>query len=38
MAGLAYPDLENPEDVFESLLGYGIFTDKLPPCFSSKGF
>ena len=26
------------EQVFESLVGYGLFADKLPPCFSSESF
>ena len=35
-ARLEYPDLMNAEDVYRGLLGYGMFSDKLPPCFSSK--
>ena len=31
-----YPDLMEEEDVFKALLGYGMFTESLPPCFSSK--
>ena len=26
------------DDVYQGLLGYGMFADKLPPCFSSKKF
>lgn len=33
---LAYPDLENSEYVFEALLGYGMFMEKLPQCFVSE--
>jgi len=35
MSTLAYEDLENPEYVFKGLLGHGMFTQKLPPCFTS---
>lgn len=35
MAKNAYPDLIDSEFVFEALLGHGMFTSKLPPCFSS---
>ncbi len=33
---LAYIDLIDAEDVYTALLGYGMFADKLPPCFSSN--
>jgi hypothetical protein len=32
----AYPDLKDSDKVFKALLGYGMFADKLPPCFSSE--
>jgi hypothetical protein len=31
----AYPDLENADFLYKALLGYGMFAEKLPPCFSS---
>lgn len=34
----AYPDLDNPQYVFDALLGHGMFCDKLPPCFDSSTF
>jgi hypothetical protein len=33
----AYLDLMDPDYVFDALLGYGMFPDKLPPCFDSEG-
>ena len=24
------------DDIYKSLVGYGIFADKLPPCFTSE--
>ncbi len=36
MAKPAYPDLQDADFVFDALLGYGMFPDKLPPCFSSE--
>lgn len=35
---VAYPDLRNNDFVYKALLGHGMFTDKLPPCFSSETF
>lgn len=35
---LGYPDLDCPDYVFEALLGYGMFTSLLPPCFTSEYF
>ena len=35
---LGYPDLTKIEYVFDALLGHGMFTDKLPPCFASEDF
>ena len=26
------------DELYDSLVGYGLFADKLPPCFSSKQF
>lgn len=37
MGKLGYPDLQDEKYVFEALLGYGMFSEKLPPCFTSKG-
>jgi len=34
---VAYKDLLDPDYVFRALLGYGMFSEKLPPCFSSQG-
>ncbi|MGE4285193.1 MAG: RNA-directed DNA polymerase [Phycisphaerae bacterium] len=34
----AYPDLLDPDYVFDALLGYGMFSEKLPPCFTSESF
>lgn len=34
---VAYPDLSDADYVFDALLGYGMFADKLPPCFTSEG-
>jgi len=34
---LGYPDLQDESFVFEALLGYGMFSAKLPPCFTSTG-
>ncbi len=36
MSRYGYTDLMNADYVFEALLGYGMFSDKLPPCFSSE--
>ena len=36
MDKLAYNDLTDSNYVFEALLGYGMFSDKLPPCFTSE--
>lgn len=36
MEKLAYTDLTDSNYVFEALLGYGMFSEKLPPCFSSE--
>lgn len=36
MDKLAYTDLTDSNDVFEALLGYGMFSEKLPPCFTSE--
>ena len=33
---LGYRDLPDPQKVYEALLGYGMFADKLPPCFDSS--
>ncbi|MFA7173420.1 MAG: restriction endonuclease subunit S [Kiritimatiellia bacterium] len=33
---VAYPDLKDEEQVFMGLLGYGMFADKLPLCFTSE--
>lgn len=30
-----YPDLQDANRVYEALLGYGMFFDRLPPCFAS---
>ncbi len=38
MPKLAYPDLYNPDYVFKALLAHGMFSDKLPPCFTSEQF
>lgn len=35
-ATLGYPDLPDPDVVFKALLGYGMFGNKIPPCFSSS--
>ncbi len=37
-ANLAYPDLTDSQYVFNALLGYGMFSEKLPPCFDSSMF
>ena len=34
---VAYIDLRDANFVFEALFGYGMFADKLPPCFTSEG-
>lgn len=31
-----YPDLRDQDYVYQALLGYGMFSNKIPPCFSSK--
>ena len=36
MSKLGYPDLDSAVKVYAALLGYGMFAEKLPPCFSSK--
>jgi len=36
MEKLAYTDLTDSNYVFEALLGYGMFSEKLPPCFTSE--
>jgi len=36
MKKLAYTDLTDSNYVFEALLGYGMFSEKLPPCFTSE--
>ena len=36
MEKLAYTDLTDSSYVFEALLGYGMFSEKLPPCFTSE--
>ena len=36
MNKLGYPDLESAFEVYRALLGYGMFAEKLPPCFSSE--
>lgn len=28
----------SPDDIYEGLLCYGMFSDKIPPCFTSKSF
>lgn len=33
---LAYPDLQDADQVFRALLGYGMFNNKMPPCFKSE--
>ncbi len=33
---LAYPDLQDPDFIFEALLGHGLFSKKIPPCFTSE--
>lgn len=35
MVKIAYPDLLDPDYVYDALLGYGMFAEKIPPCFSS---
>lgn len=38
--GKSYADFLNEisaDDLFEGLLGYGLFANKLPPCFTSEG-
>lgn len=35
---VAYPDLRNDDFVYKALLGHGMFTDKLPPCFTSENY
>ena len=32
---LAYPDLTDPDHVYRGLIGHGLFSEKLPPCFNS---
>ena len=32
---LAYPDLTDPDHVYKGLIGHGLFSEKLPPCFNS---
>ena len=36
MSKLGYPDLNDPDFVFEALLGYGMFAERIPPCFTSE--
>ena len=36
MNKFGYPDLQDADFLFEALLGYGMFADKLPPCFTSE--
>ena len=31
-----YPDLHDPEHVYEALVKCGMFSDKFPPCFTSR--
>ena len=35
---MGYPELKDPDLVFDALLGYGMFTDRLPSCFTSEPF
>ena len=37
-AKYGYPDLLDSEKVFEGLLGYGMFSNLMPPCFTSESF
>ena len=36
MSKLGYPDLKNGNEVYKAILGYGMFSEKLPPCFSAE--
>ncbi|MCX8515198.1 MAG: RNA-directed DNA polymerase [Burkholderiales bacterium] len=31
-----YPDLQDATNVYQALVGFGLFTEKLPSCFTSK--
>ena len=35
---LGYPELQDADFVYKALLGYGMFSHNLPPCFSSEAF
>ena len=33
-----YMDEISADELFEGLLGYGLFADKMPPCLSSEAY